>query len=102
MTLIAIARRDISPYEYTRSSLVLLKGFGLRAGWHVTPKIDLSADVEAVTRRYVADAAQALGVTGQREGRVRSMSALLSYLPIPRIDVHASLLAETRSSPLAS
>ena len=101
MTLIAIARRDISPYEYTRSSLVLLKGFGLRAGWHVTPKIDLSADLEAVTRSYVADPAQALGLTGQRDDRVRSMSALFSYHPIPRIDVQASLLHETRSSNVA-
>ena len=98
MTLIAIAQRDISPYEYTRSSLVLLKGFGLRPGWHVTPKIDLSADLEAVTRSYVADPAQALGLTGQRDDRVRSMGALFSYHPIPRIGVQASLLHETRSS----
>jgi len=101
MTLIAIAQRDISPYEYTRSSLVLLKGFGLRAGWHVTPKIDLSADLEAVTRSYVADPAQALGLTGQRDDRVRSMGALFSYHPIPRIGVQASLLHETRSSNVA-
>jgi exopolysaccharide biosynthesis operon protein EpsL len=98
MTLIAIAQRDISPYEFTRSSLVLLKGFGLRPAWHVTPKIDLSADLEAVTRSYVADPAQALGLTGQRDDRVRSMSALFSYHPVPRIGVQASLLHETRSS----
>ena len=97
-TLTAIVQRDISPYEYTRSSLVLLKGFGLRPGWHVTPKIDLSADLEAVTRSYVADPAQALGFTGQRDDRVRSMSALISYHPIARIGVQASLLHETRSS----
>ena len=97
-TLTAIVQRDISPYEYTRSSLVLLKGFGLRPGWHVTPKIDLSADLEAVTRSYVADPAQALGLTGQRDDRVRSVSALISYHPTPRIGVQASLLHETRSS----
>ncbi|TLZ43977.1 MAG: hypothetical protein E6K32_06220 [Gammaproteobacteria bacterium] len=98
VTLTAIVQRDISPYEYTRSSLVLLKGFGLRPGWHVTPKIDLSADLEAVTRSYVADPAQALGLTGQRDDRVRSVSALIAYHPIARIGVQASLLHETRSS----
>ena len=97
-TLTAIVQRDISPYEFTRSSLVLLKGFGLRPGWHVTPKIDLSADLEAVTRSYVADPAQALGLTGQRDDRVRSVSALISYHPTLRIGVQASLLHETRSS----
>jgi len=97
-TLTAIIQRDISPYEFTRSSLVLLKGFGLRPGWHVTPKIDLSADLEAVTRSYVADPAQALGLTGQRDDRVRSVSALIAYHPIARIGVQASLLHETRSS----
>jgi len=97
-TLTAIIQRDISPYEFTRSSLVLLKGFGLRPGWHVTPKIDLSADLEAVTRSYVADPAQALGLTGQRDDRVRSVSALISYHPTLRIGVQASLLHETRSS----
>ncbi|TLY82227.1 MAG: hypothetical protein E6K41_04230 [Gammaproteobacteria bacterium] len=97
-TLTAIVQRDISPYEFTRSSLVLLKGFGLRPGWHVTPKIDLSADLEAVTRSYVADPAQALGLTGQRDDRVRSVSALISYHPTARIGVQATLLHETRSS----
>ncbi len=97
-TLTAIVQRDISPYEFTRSSLVLLKGFGLRPGWHVTPKIDLSADLEAVTRSYVADPAQALGLTGQRDDRVRSVSALISYHPTLRIGVQATLLHETRSS----
>jgi len=70
----------------------------LRPGWHVTPKIDLSADLEAVTRSYVADPAQALGLTGQRDDRVRSVSALISYHPTARIGVQATLLHETRSS----
>jgi exopolysaccharide biosynthesis operon protein EpsL len=97
-SLTAIAQHDISPYEYIRSSLVLLKGFGLRTLWRVTPKIELSADLEAVTRSYVADAAQALGFTGQRDDRVRSMSALFSYHPLKSLTVQASLLHETRSS----
>jgi exopolysaccharide biosynthesis operon protein EpsL len=101
MSLTAIAQRDISVYEYTRSSLVLLKGFGLRPAWHVTPKIDLSADLEAVTRSYIADAAQALGLSGQRDDRGRSMSALFSYHPISSVTLQANVLHETRSSNVA-
>jgi hypothetical protein len=101
MSLTAIAQRDISLYEYTRSSLVLLKGFGLRPAWHVTPKIDLSADLEAVTRSYIADAAQALGLSGQRDDRGRSMSALFSYHPISSVTLQANVLHETRSSNVA-
>src|SRR5204863_420683 len=91
-TLTAIVQRDISPYEFTRSSLVLLKGLGLRPRWHVTPKIDLPDDLEALTRRYVADPAQAPGLTGQRDDQVRSVSALISYHPTLRIGVQATLL----------
>jgi exopolysaccharide biosynthesis operon protein EpsL len=101
MSLTAIAQRDISPYEFTRSSLVLIKGFGLRPAWHVTPKIDLSADLEAVTRSYVADAAQALGLSGQRDDRGRSMSALFSYHPSSSVTLQANVLHETRSSNIA-
>jgi exopolysaccharide biosynthesis operon protein EpsL len=98
VSLTLFAQRDISPFEYIRSSLVLLKGFGLRPALHMTPKIDVSADLEVFSRTYLGDAAQALGLTSQRDDRVRSMSALLSYHPIPRIAVQVSLLHETRSS----
>jgi exopolysaccharide biosynthesis operon protein EpsL len=98
LTLTAFAQRDISPYEYVRSDLVLLKGFGLRPAWHMSPKIDLSADLEVVTRSYLADAAQALGLLGQRDDRVHAMSALLVYHPLHTLTLQASLLHESRSS----
>ena len=104
VALTAIAQRDISPYEYTRSSLVLLKGIGLRPTWRMTTKLELSADLEALTRSYLADPAQALGLagpTGQRDDTVRSMSALLAYHPVPSVTVQASLLHEMRSSNVA-
>jgi len=104
LALTAIAQRDISPYEYTRSSLVLLKGIGLRPTWRMTMKLELSADLEALTRSYLADPGQALGLagqTGQRDDTVRSVSALLAYHPVPNVTVRASLLHEMRSSNVA-
>ena len=104
VALTAIAQRDISPYEYTRSSLVLLKGIGLRPTWRMTTKLELSADLEALTRSYLADPARALGLagqTGQRDDTVRSVSALLAYHPVPNVTVRASLLHEMRSSNVA-
>ena len=101
LALTAIAQRDISPYEYTRSSLVLIKGIGLRPTWRMTAKVELSADLEALTRSYPADPAQALGLAGQRDDKVRTMSALLAYHPAPTVTVQASLLHEVRSSSVA-
>jgi len=98
LALTAIAQRDISPYEYTRSSLVLIKGIGLRPTWRMTAKLELSADLEVLTRSYPADPAQALGLAGQRDDRVRTASALLVYHPAPTVTLQASLLHEVRSS----
>ena len=101
LSLTAFAQRDISPNEYIRSDLVLLRGFGLRPAWQMTPKLGLSADFEVVVRSYRADVAQALGLLGQRDDRVHTMSALLSYQPLRSLTVQASLLHETRSSNVA-
>lgn len=101
LALTAIAQRDISPYEYTRSSLVLIKGIGVRPTWRMTAKLELSADLEALTRSYPGDPTQALGLAGQRDDKVRSMGALLTYHPAATVTVQASLLHEARSSNVA-
>jgi exopolysaccharide biosynthesis operon protein EpsL len=98
LAVTAIAQRDISPYEYTRSSLVLIKGIGVRPTWRMTVKLEVSADLEALTRSYPGDSAQALGLAGPRDEKVRSMSALLTYHPAAHVTVQASLLHEERSS----
>lgn len=100
-TLTAVAQRDLSPYEILRSNVVLLRGVGLRPGWHVTPKLDLSADLELLTKSYLADATQALGLQGPRDDRVRTLNALLAYQPLRNLTLQASLTRETRSSNVA-
>ena len=101
LSVTAFAQRDISPNEFIRSDLVLLRGFGVRPAWQITPKLGLSANFEVVVRSYLADVAQALGLLGQRDDRVHTMSALLSYQPLRSLTVQASLLHETRSSNVA-
>jgi exopolysaccharide biosynthesis operon protein EpsL len=98
LSLTAVAQRDISPYELIRSSIVLVKGIELRPSWKITPMLDLTADVEWASRRYVADPAQALRLTGARNDHVRSLSALLSCHPASWATLQASLLHENRSS----
>jgi len=101
LALTGIAQRDISPYEYIRSSIVLIKGLVLRPLWHVTPTLDLSADLEWVDRNYLADPLETLGIEPQRDDHVYTMSALLSYTPIRQLTVQLSAFHEQRTSNIA-
>ena len=97
-TLVGIAQRDISPDELIRSSLVLVKGVALRPLIRVTPKLELAANFESDTRRYLADPTQPLCVADCRIDRVHAASALLTYRPDPKVTLQASATHETRSS----
>jgi exopolysaccharide biosynthesis operon protein EpsL len=94
----AIAQRDISPYEYIHSSIVMVKGLTLRPLWHATTELDLSADLAWLERRYLSDPEVALGVAMPRVDDVRAMSALLSYHPATWVTLQLSYLHEQRSS----
>ncbi len=94
----AIAERDISPYEYIHSSIVMVRGLTLRPLWHVTDELDLSADLAWLDRDYLSDPMVALGAAPPRDDGVRTMSALLGYHPAKWITVQLSYLHEGRSS----
>ena len=94
----AIAERDISPYEYIHSSIVMVRGLTLRPLWHVTDELDLSADLAWLERDYLADPMVALGAAPPRDDGVRTMSALLAYHPARWVSVQLSYLHEGRSS----
>jgi exopolysaccharide biosynthesis operon protein EpsL len=97
----AIAERDISPYEYIHSSIVMVRGLTLRPLWHMTDELDLSANLAWLERTYLSDPAVALGAALPREDRVRTLSALLAYHPATWVSVQLSFLHEDRSSNLA-
>lgn len=93
-----LLQRDISPYEYVRSSLVLVKGVTLGPIWHATTTIDVSANLAWLERTYLADPAVTLAGQTEREDQVRTFSALLAYNPATWISVKLSALHETRLS----
>jgi exopolysaccharide biosynthesis operon protein EpsL len=97
----AIAERDISPYEYIHSSIVMVRGLTLRPIWHATDVLDLSADLAWLERTYLADPAVVLGAALPRDDGVRSMSGILAYHPVTWFTAQLSFLHENRASNLA-
>lgn len=97
-SLAAIARREISPYEYVRSSLVMVQGFSLRPALRTSEKSEVSASLDSGTRRYLGDPAVALGLASERVDRVRSAGVLVSYRPAQLLTLQLSALHESRSS----
>ncbi len=97
----AIAERDISPYEYIHSSIVMVRGLTLRPLWHATDAIDVSASLAWLERSYLSDPIVALGAAAPRDDGVRTLSALLAYHPVNWVTVQLSFLHEDRSSSIA-
>ena len=94
----AIAERDISPYEYVHSTIVMVRGVTLRPLWHATEELDLSADLAWLKRSYLSDPVVALGAALPRDDHVRAMSAVLAYHPVRWFTGQLSFVHETRSS----
>jgi exopolysaccharide biosynthesis operon protein EpsL len=97
----AIAERDVSPYEYIHSSIVMVRGLTLRPLWHATEELDVSADLAWLNRDYLSDPIVALGAAPPRDDGVRTVSALLAYHPARWATVQLSFLHEVRSSNIA-
>ena len=97
----AIAERDISPYEYIHSSIVMVRGLTLRPLWHATEELDLSAELAWLNRDYLSDPMVALGAAPPRDDGVRTVSAQLAYHPAKWVTVQLSFLHEVRSSNIA-
>jgi exopolysaccharide biosynthesis operon protein EpsL len=94
----AIAERDISPYEYIHSSIVMVRGLTLRPLWHITQELDLSAGLAWLNRDYLSDPLVALGAAPPRDDGVRTLSALLAYQPATWVSLQLSFVHEDRSS----
>ena len=94
----AIVERDISPYEYIHSGIVMVRGLTLRPIWHATDELDLSADLAWLRRAYLSDPAVVLGAALPRDDGVRAMSVLLAYHPVEWFTGQLSFLHEERSS----
>lgn len=98
LSLLLVGSRDISPYEFNRSSLVLVEGAALRPALRLTEKLELSASLDYARREYLGDPAQALGLAATRIDHVRGASALLAWRPARSLVLQVSALRESRSS----
>ena len=101
LKLVSTVQRDVSPFEYIRSSFVMVTGLTLRPTYSVTSKLDIAGALDFVTRDYLGDPSPVLGVAAARSERVRSAGVLLSYRPLRTVTLQASILHETRSANIA-
>jgi exopolysaccharide biosynthesis operon protein EpsL len=95
-SLSLVAQRDISPYEYVRSSLVLVEGAALRPVLRLTERLELSASLDYARREYHGDPAQALGLAAGRVDHVHGASALLAWRPARSLLLQLSAMHEQR------
>lgn len=97
-SLALVAQRDISPYEYIRSSLVLAEGATLRPTLRLSAKTELSASLDYARRSYLGDPGQALGLATTRVDHVRSVATALLWRPARSLALQLSALRESRKS----
>jgi exopolysaccharide biosynthesis operon protein EpsL len=98
VAVVAVAERDISPYEYVHSSIVLVKGITLEPVWHATGELDVSAHFAAVSRTYLSDPGETLGLELNRDDQVHTAGAMVSYHPYAWLLVQLSATHEERTS----
>lgn len=102
LTLVGAAQRDISPYEYLRSSMVLVRGVSIRPTLNLTAKTDLTGIVDYNVRSYLTDAATiAVGGTGGRQDTTRTVGVGVNYQATRTIRIQANVQRERRTSNVA-
>jgi exopolysaccharide biosynthesis operon protein EpsL len=101
LDVVAIVQRDISPFEYVRSSFVMVKGLTLRPTYRASATVDLSGSLDFVTRDYLGDASTGLGLAPVRSERLRAASAFLTYRPLRTVTLQLSALRERRTANVA-
>jgi len=99
--LVAIAQRDISPFEYVRSSFVMINGVTLRPTYSVTASIDLAGTFDVSRREYLGDPSVGLGLAPRRTDHVRSAGLLLTYRPLRTVTIQLNAQHEQRTSNIA-
>jgi exopolysaccharide biosynthesis operon protein EpsL len=98
LTLVALARREISPLEDIRTSFVRVTGVALRPTLELTAKTSVSASLERSTRDFFGDPRLGLGLIPGRRDRVRAATLALTYRPVRAATLFFSVQRETRSS----
>jgi exopolysaccharide biosynthesis operon protein EpsL len=101
LTLLAMARREISAAEEVNVSFALVKGVGLNPTLSLTEKVTLSGVLDSGRVQYLGDPGLVLGTVQDRTDRVQRAGLTVSYRPTRSIALQVVLLRQTRSSTAA-
>jgi exopolysaccharide biosynthesis operon protein EpsL len=96
MTYKASVWRDFAPLESTLVSYTLNKGASVGAQWDATAKITVNADAVYERRNY--EARQNLAGSVDLEDSLRTITARVTWMPRPTIQVQAGFANQQRSS----
>jgi len=100
-TLTADVHRDIDPTEEVNTGFVFLQGGALRPAWRLTEKMTLTGAFEYNRWDYLGDPGLVAGTVLPRSDKVRSTGLTLTYQPLRRVSLEASMRRETRTSTAA-
>ncbi len=101
LTLTAEMQRDISATQEGNTGFIFLQGVALRPAYNVTEKITLAGVFEYSKWDYLGDPGLVLGTLEPRTDKVHAAGLSLSYQPVRRVSLEATMRRETRSSTAA-
>jgi exopolysaccharide biosynthesis operon protein EpsL len=98
LSIAAVLRREISPYQDVQSSFVLVKGGTLRPTLSVSEKVDVSMILDYSNWYYLGDPGLVSGGVQGRIDRLWSATATVSYRAARNLTFLASAQREVRTS----
>lgn len=98
LSLAAVFRREISPYQDVQSSFVLVKGVTLRPMLRVSEKVDVSMILDYSNWYYLGDPGLVSGGVQGRIDRSWSATATVSYRAARNLTFLVSAQREVRTS----
>jgi exopolysaccharide biosynthesis operon protein EpsL len=98
LSLAAVFRREISPYQDVQSSFVLVKGVTLRPALSVSEKVDVSMILDYSNWYYLGDPGLVSGGVQGRIDRLWSTTATVSYRAVRNLTFLVSAQREVRTS----
>lgn len=91
------AWREFQPFEGSVASYSMSKGASLAADWSLTSKIGLKASARHNQRDFDGFLS-GFALTGQQQDSTNQLSAGITYMPLPRMTLSASLTHDSRST----
>jgi exopolysaccharide biosynthesis operon protein EpsL len=91
------AWREFQPFEGSVASYSMSKGGSLAADWNVTSKVVVKASVRRNKRDFDGLLA-GVALVGDQQDATNQLSAGVTYMPLPRLTLAATVTRDSRSS----